>query len=542
MKLFKVFSTLVLLLLLSFSLTNAQDINSSLVAHYTFNGNLNDATGNYNAVDTVGGPVQYVTGYDGTPNGAINFPGDASWYKVDCGRFSPLQMGVKGQFSVTFWANWNGIPADGHTYQDIIDKRDTWNDTGMVFSIQQDARWPNWKLGLWRGGNPDNREYGSLDSLSEGHWDFWGITFDTTTGIATFYKNGAQYDQGIYIPAHGYNAMVCLGTSPSGQSNSFNGKLDEVSFYSRALTANEISGLYDSYTKTSTNTDTTLVAHYKFNGNLNDETGNYNAVDTVGGPVQYVQGFDGTPNGAINFPGDASWYKVDCGRFSPLQMGVKGEFSVAFWANWNGPPADGHTYQDIIDKRDTWNDTGMVFSIQQDARWPNWKLGLWRGGNPDNREYGSLDSLSEGHWDFWTITFDTTTGIATFYKNGAQYDQGIYIPAHGYNAMVCLGTSPSGQSNSFNGKLDEVSFYSRALTAQDVSDLYNSYSTTAVEQVGNSIPSKFELSQNYPNPFNPTTNIQVANSGIRQLLVKSIQYPRSGSCNIGRWSIKSGNT
>ncbi len=74
--------------------------------------------------------------------------------------------------------------------------------------------------------------------------------------------------------------------------------------------------------------------------------------------------------------------------------------------------------------------------------------------------------------------------------------------------MITIGTSPSGQSNSFNGKLDEVSFYSRVLTPDEVTKLYVDYTSTAVKQVSNRIPSKFELSQNYPNPFNPTTNIQ----------------------------------
>ncbi len=185
MKLFKISLTLVLLLLFSFPLTYAQ-IDTSLVAHYKFDGNLSDATGNYNAADSIGGQPQYVAGYDGTANGALNFPGDSTWYRVDCGTFSASQMGVKGEFTVAFWANWNGIPADGHKYEDIIDKRDAWSDSGMVFSIGQHARW-NWHLGLWRGGSGD-REYGSLDSIEAGHWDFWTITFDANSSIATFLK------------------------------------------------------------------------------------------------------------------------------------------------------------------------------------------------------------------------------------------------------------------------------------------------------------------------------------------------------------------
>ena len=251
----------------------------------------------------------------------------------------------------------------------------------------------------------------------------------------------------------------------------------------------------------------TPIAHYKFDGNLNDEMGNYNAVDSAGpGQVQYVDGYDGTPNGAINFPAtEEGWYRVDCGRFSPSQEGTVGEFTVSFWANWNGNP--GHKYEDIIDKRDVWSDSGMVWSIGQHGRWDGKKLGLWRGGTGD-REYGSSDSIRQGEWNYWTITFDVNNSIATFYKDGVQYDQGIYAPGVGYNAMVYMGCSNTGGvGDSYNGKLDEVSFYSKVLTDQEITDLFNSF-VTDVKQISNIIPSDFELSQNYPNPFNPSTKIE----------------------------------
>ena len=44
----------------------------------------------------------------------------------------------------------------------------------------------------------------------------------------------------------------------------------------------------------------TLVAHYKFDGNLNDETGNWNLTESAGFTAGFETGQDNTANGAVN--------------------------------------------------------------------------------------------------------------------------------------------------------------------------------------------------------------------------------------------------
>ncbi len=261
-----------------------------------------------------------------------------------------------------------------------------------------------------------------------------------------------------------------------------------------------------------------LVAHYNFNYNLRDGSGNnYTAVDTftngaaTANPVQYVPGFDGAANNyAISFPGDTGWYRVDCGRFAPETLGVKGQLTIAFWAKWYGPVSD-HSYQDIIDKRDHWDDSNMVFSVGQHSRW-NYHLGLWHSsGLFSPREASSSDSI-DANWHFFAITFNDTAGgnhDVAFFQDGKWTDSVNYALCVGHNAEVILGASDGGEGNEYNGALDEVSFYSRALTTQEISDLYHGY-VTDVKLISNNIPTHYTLSQNYPNPFNPTTKIQFA--------------------------------
>ncbi len=41
-----------------------------------------------------------------------------------------------------------------------------------------------------------------------------------------------------------------------------------------------------------------------------------------------------------------------------------------------------------------------------------------------------------------------------------------------------------------------------------VYNIYKSFNIVGIENIGSSVPSKFELKQNYPNPFNPVTKIR----------------------------------
>ncbi|MBN1999102.1 T9SS type A sorting domain-containing protein [candidate division KSB1 bacterium] len=59
----------------------------------------------------------------------------------------------------------------------------------------------------------------------------------------------------------------------------------------------------------------------------------------------------------------------------------------------------------------------------------------------------------------------------------------------------------------FSGVLDELRFYERMLTDEEILALYIYDPASAVEPEKNSMAENFALHQNYPNPFNPATKI-----------------------------------
>lgn len=75
-------------------------------------------------------------------------------------------------------------------------------------------------------------------------------------------------------------------------------------------------------------------------------------------------------------------------------------------------------------------------------------------------------------WQHVTLTFSGTA--CTFYKNGSSIgtSTGLVAPVSGTQNAI-IGNN-SGNTNYFDGKIDNLSIYSRSLTANEISKIYTS--------------------------------------------------------------------
>jgi hypothetical protein len=202
--------------------------NGSLVAYYAFENDTQDGTTGAHHGTAVGNPT-YITGPTGSGQ-ALQFNGTGSQY-VNLGTWNPST--TTGQLTVSLWAKWFGLTTQ---YQGLIGKRDGWDPTNMMWQIE--AERTNGTLGFFsNGSNPADGD----PVLPVGQWAHVAATFDGTT--AKFYFNGQMTGQGAFTFGSDPAAAMVIGACEANGGNPFNGAIDEVRLYNRALIAVEIAYL-----------------------------------------------------------------------------------------------------------------------------------------------------------------------------------------------------------------------------------------------------------------------------------------------------------
>jgi hypothetical protein len=197
-----------------------------LAAYYPLDGDTLDATGNGFDGTAMGDPV-FIEGAIGQ---ALEFDGTPAQY-VDLGTANPSE--ITGKLSLALWAKWNGLSGQ---WQGLIGKRDNWSATETMWQIEA-----NQSTGVLSfAQNAVNVGSGGA-VLPIGEWQHVGVSFDGTT--AKFFIDGAMTNSAAFSLGPATGAAMSFGCCQANGGNPFNGALDEVRIYDRALRDEEMLGL-----------------------------------------------------------------------------------------------------------------------------------------------------------------------------------------------------------------------------------------------------------------------------------------------------------
>jgi Concanavalin A-like lectin/glucanases superfamily len=200
-------------------------LTDGLVAYFPFNGNANDALGVNN-----GAVYGAVLGTDrfGVPNAAYSFNSSSSY--IDLG--SPSSLGFRGDFTITAWCLFSGGAAQnpriisfgggGNGYELLT----AGNGTSRAFQFNCSTNYFNTRL-LY----PEN---------------VWYAVAAVVSGNTSYiYVNGVLAGVGLARSAPSFAANLHIGNnSKTTEWDWWGGLIDDVRFYNRTLSPNEIAGLY----------------------------------------------------------------------------------------------------------------------------------------------------------------------------------------------------------------------------------------------------------------------------------------------------------
>lgn len=205
------------------------DLNAGLVAYYPFNGNPNDASGNGH--DGTDNGATSTTDRIGAPDSAYDFDG-TDYINLNANR--PL-VGSQRALTIAAWF-FARNPSAGDIYIHRADFRDVhlyWSHSDTLGGIK-------WEL---------PSAYNVFHAVRSGtlplsQWVHCAGTYDGS--VQKLYINGALVGASNWVGAVDFDADFIaegLGGKSSDSSYRFNGKIDDVRVYNRALSAQEIEKL-----------------------------------------------------------------------------------------------------------------------------------------------------------------------------------------------------------------------------------------------------------------------------------------------------------
>ena len=203
-----------------------------------------------------------------------------------------------------------------------------------------------------------------------------------------------------------------------------------------------------------------LVGHWRMDegsGTIaGDSSGNGNTGTLTNGPT-WAPGKYGN---AVNFDGTNDYISVpDATSLKPSTI------TVAFWTKLNSQAAFGVPVMKTTTS--SWND-GYGFHNRGGSNEFTWWTNNYQGTN----RFVTAPIFSLGTWHHVAGTFDTSSG-AKLYIDGVQAGTTATNTTALTNSNSALGIGFATGGNYWNGLIDEVRIYHRALTGQEIKAIYD---------------------------------------------------------------------
>jgi hypothetical protein len=421
-------------------------ITNGLVGHWTFNEGQGTTAYDYSGNNNDG-----TLSNPNWPQGegwAMDFDGTDDYVGTELTRSS---IGTDATFTA-----WVYLTEDIGVYMPIFGIYN-YTSGGWNFFIGKNTS--NLTLGVEDGNYTSNT---GLD-LIVGEWQHVTYVREGTTGRT--YLNGVPSSSTFTVSAPD-EGPISIGWEQQNSTWRWKGNIDDARAYSRALSASEITDLYNGKEVSTEG----LVGWWAMNEGENGTcTGGADVCDLSGNANH------GTNNGATWLDGRGPTFEqvdktqalefdgvsdyVDAGNDGSLA--INGDLTIGAWLYRTSTTRDTIVYKDYQKEYELFINDGNISLYQGDGDWEY-----------DRSGSVNLDDFLN-QWVYVLITRTTASKKLEYYVNGELIDTDIFTKdIISGTGSVHIGAARGGNQYFFNGQIDDVRIYNRALRPEEIRYLY----------------------------------------------------------------------
>ncbi len=503
---------------------------SGLVGYWPFNGNANDET---------------PSGYNGTVNGATlttdRFGNNNSAYNFD-GVNDYIQTNYSGVLgtanrSVSFWAkhteSFNSSQCASCSRRPIISYGSNVqgpSQIGQGFYCEFNVG----LTGINFDGNETTASYSTNSPVNDGQWHQYVYVFNNVSNVSSvkIYQDGILLNNLSYTYLPSFNLNTILGADMAFGRRTFNqnapyyykGDLDDIGIWNRALSPQEITNMYngvnysDTCNAVSGSLVNGLVGYWPFCGNANDQSGNGNN-GVVNGATLTTDRF-GNTNSAYSFDGTSQFISV----LDNTLLKPSNSLSLSAWVNFDS--SDTSNFNGIMSKMHSQSQNYASYQLITGDYALNQagQTGFTTRTTQAYKWTGVVGQNILNQWQFVCGTWDGN--VMKFYQNGtlvATVNQTGTLVYNTEDLLFGKRKDGNGIDDFLKGKIDDIGIWNRALTPQEITQLFNqNQCTTNITVTDTLIINVGQLSYTnpvtyannitiYPNPANTQVNISFNN-------------------------------
>jgi len=425
-------------------------------------GQIKDNSGFGNDGTTNGGMTNSQSAAQGRLGQALNFDG------VD--DYVESSVPASQSFSALIWVKGGN---EKWTYNGSIWSARSKN--GFVFHSDTGSRsWDGYII--TDSSTNDNKRIGGNAPADITKWHQYGITYDHSTGKAKMYLDGKQVGSNSFSISRSTSSLShYLGKDDPlcCDNRELEGKLDDARYYNRALSSDEISRIYNTTRPSPINTSRTdrltagLVGFWSMNGqdvDLSDSAAEVKDVSDNGNDGDAKNGAQpaiGKLGQGFGFDGVDDYVEITSPP-DPSGSGADASYAVTFWMN---PNPDGSN-NPIIEWSENGNADAHIWQHDSENDFYHYAGAACASLGRNN------DEIRLGKWSHYAVVYDKAATQFRLYRNGNLVDSSSQDCSPDTNSTELYFGHRAGDGRYLNGGLDNVRIYDRALSADEVEELY----------------------------------------------------------------------